>query len=157
MRVARTVADPNRTSRLVPNGKASSSEPSRDSAERSRADRGPKTPNTAYALVTSMTLAWHSSGSWRRIQSTSRSVVAACPVVATAQTGSLREQVLGDRRPPQRAGRLQLTVGPRQGVLQPQHLAGPGAQPVGVARQRREPAQVRADEVHGRTTLDDPF
>ncbi len=83
--------------------------------------------------------------------------IGAFPVVATAQAGTLSDQVLMDRRAPQRAGRLQLTVGPRQGVVQPQHLAHPGTQPVGVARERREAAQVRADEVHGRTTLDDPF
>ena len=57
IRVARTVASPSGTSRLVANGNASSPRSASVSrCSRSR-DRGPITPSTAYAVVTSRTRA----------------------------------------------------------------------------------------------------
>src|SRR6478752_2487034 len=77
MRVARTVAYPSDSTRLVPNGKASWHRSAEVSADSSVRDFGPITPNTAYAEVTSTRLTFAPSGRFLRMWTLSRSVVAA--------------------------------------------------------------------------------
>ena len=77
MRVARTVAYPSEICWLVPNGNASSERSAVVSVASSSRDLGPITPNTAYADVTSTSVAFAPGGRFLRMWSLSRSVVAA--------------------------------------------------------------------------------
>ncbi len=72
MREARTVAGPIGISREAPNGNAALPRSVPLSRPSSSRDRGPITPSTAHASVTSATATRAPSGRWRRIQSRSR-------------------------------------------------------------------------------------
>ena len=68
-----------------------------------------------------------------------------------------RGQRVVQRRDPLRAPRLDLAVGPRDRVVQPEDLRHPGPQPGVVAVERREPAYVDTDQVHRRLAGHDPL
>ena len=61
------------------------------------------------------------------------------------------------RRPPERSRGLHLPVGPRDFVVQAEHLGDPVVQPAVVAVERREAADVDAGEVAGGCAVDDPL
>ena len=62
-----------------------------------------------------------------------------------------------ERGAAERSGRLELTVGPRYGVVQTQDLADPVAQPPVVAVEGSEPADVDGGQIGVGLAVDDPL
>ena len=67
------------------------------------------------------------------------------------------DEPIMDRGSPERARRLQLAVGPGDGVVQAKDLAHPVSKPGVVGVERCEPADVDRGEVARRFALHDPF